>query len=278
MAHELGTYGVFRRWTALTPELAATLERLGYGTIWIGGSPDGDLEIVEQLLDATTTIKVATGIVNIWKDGPEQVAASFHRIEAKHPGRFLLGVGVGHPEATGDYTKPYGAIVDYLDALDAAGVPRDRVVLAALGPKVLELAAGRTAGAHPYLVTPEHTRRARETVGADAILAPEQKVVLRADPEAARAIGRPAVEKPYLGLSNYTRNLRTLGFDDADLAGSGSDRLIDALVAYGEPEIIAATLSEHIDAGADHVAINLITGPDDDPAEGFAALAKVLFG
>ena len=152
------------------------------------------------------------------------------------------------------------------------------MVLAALGPKVLALAADRTAGAHPYLVTPEHTRRARETVGPAVLLAPEQKVVLQGDPETARSIGRPAVEKPYLGLSNYTRNLRTLGFDDADLAGGGSDRLIDALVAHGEPEIVAATLSQHIDAGADHVAINLIHRPDEDPAEGFAALAKVLFG
>ena len=160
----LGTFGAFRRFSALTPAFAAELERLGYGAIWVGGSPDGDLRVIEDYLDATTTIMVATGIVNIWKDAPELVAASFHRIEQRHPGRFLLGIGVGHPEATGArYTKPYDALVAYLDALDEAHVPVDRRVLAALGPRVLKLAAERTAGAHPYLVTPEHTPpRARD--------------------------------------------------------------------------------------------------------------------
>lgn len=275
----LGTYGVFRRHSALTPALAAELERLGYGAIWVGGSPDGDLRVIEDYLDATTTITIATGIVNIWKDAPEPVAAAFHRIEQRHPGRFLLGIGVGHPEATGArYAKPYDAIVDYLDALDAAHVPVDRRVLAALGPRVLKLAAARAIGAHPYLVTPEHTRRARVTVGPDVLLAPEQRVVLATDPEKARAIGRPTVEKPYLGLSNYTRNLRSLGFTDEDLAGHGSDRLIDALVVYGDPAAVAAGLTRHIEAGANHVAANLISGPDDDPLDGFATLASVLFG
>jgi probable F420-dependent oxidoreductase len=274
----LGTYGVFRRFSALTPSFAAELERLGYGAIWVGGSPAGDLRIIEDYLDATTTITVATGIVNIWKDGPEPVAASFHRIEQRHPGRFLLGIGVGHPEATGArYAKPYEAMVAYLDALDAADVPVDRRVLAALGPRVLKLAAARTAGAHPYLVTPEHTRRAREIVGPGVLLAPEQRIVIASDPEQARAIGRPTVEKPYLGLSNYTRNLRSLGFTDEDLDGEGSDRLIDALVVYGDAATIATGLTRHIDAGANHVAVNLISGPDDDPLEGFATIASALF-
>jgi probable F420-dependent oxidoreductase len=275
----LGTYGVFRRFSELTPAFAAELERLGYGAIWVGSSPDGDLRVIEDYLDATTTIMVATGIVNIWKDAPEPVAASFHRIEQRHPGRFLLGIGVGHPEATGArYAKPYEAMVAYLDALDEAHVPMDRRVLAALGPRVLKLAADRTAGAHPYLVTPEHTRRARAIVGPGVLLAPEQRVVIATDPERARAIGRPTVEKPYLGLSNYTRNLRSLGFTDADLAGAGSDRLIDELVVYGDAAAIAAGLTRHIEAGANHVAINLITGPDEDPLAGFATMASALFG
>lgn len=275
----LGTFGVFRTWMELSPEFAHTLERLGYGTIWVGSSPSGDLTIVEDVLDATRTLTVATGIVNIWKDPADTVAASWHRIERKHPGRFLLGIGVGHPEATGTrYQRPYESLVAYLDALDAAGVPTDRRILAALGPKVLKLAADRTAGAHPYLVTPEHTRRARAILGTGPVLAPEQRVVLATEPERARAIGRPTVRKPYLGLSNYTRNLRSLGFDDTDLADGGSDRLIDALVVYGDPADIAAGLTRHLDAGADHVAVNLIGGPDDDPVDGFTTLAATLFG
>jgi probable F420-dependent oxidoreductase len=274
----IGTYGVFEHGNRLTPEYAQALEQQGYGAIWVGGSPDGGLQIVEDLLDATSTITVATGIVNIWKDGPEPVAASFHRIEARHPGRFLLGIGVGHPEAIGErYAKPYEAVVDYLDALDAAGVPVERRVLAALRPRMLHLAAARSAGAHPYLVTPEHTRRARETLGAHVLLAPEQRVVITDDPQRARDIGRPTVQKPYLGLVNYRNNLLTLGFDESDLADGGSDRLIDALVVSGDVSTVAAGLAKHIDAGADHVAVHLLTGDDDDPTRAFADLAAVLF-
>jgi probable F420-dependent oxidoreductase len=216
--------------------------------------------------------------VNIWTADAPTVAASYHRIEARHPGRFLLGVGVGHPEATSDYRRPYAAVVSYLDELDAAGVPDDRRVLAALGPRMLRLSADRSAGAHPYLTTPEHTRRARGILGPTPLLAPEQHVVVEPEPVAARAIGRPAVAKPYLGLTNYTSNLRTLGFDDADLAGDGSDRLIDALVAHGDPAAVAARLQQHLDAGADQVAVNLLTAPGADPVTGFTALAEVLFG
>jgi probable F420-dependent oxidoreductase len=278
MYEQLGQYGVFRRGALLTPELAARLEALGYGAIWIGGSPSGDLTIVEDLLEATSTITIATGIVNIWKDDAPTVAASFHRIEANHPGRFLLGIGVGHPEGIGErYTKPYAALVSYLDELDASGVPLDRRVLAALGPKVLKLSADRSLGAHPYLVPPEHTRRAREILGDGVLLAPEHKVVVEADTVAARAIGRPAVQTPYLGLVNYTNNLRSLGYTDDDLANGGSDALIDALVAHGEPAAIKDQLSAHLDAGADHVCINLLTAQDADPIPGFSTLAEVLF-
>jgi probable F420-dependent oxidoreductase len=273
---QVGRVGVFRREPDFTPALAATLEELGYGTLWLGGSPEAALRSVDELLDATSRITVATGIVNIWKDAAEPVAASFHRIEARHPGRFLLGIGVGHPEATTEYTKPYEALVRYLDILDAEGVPVGRRVLAALGPKVLKLSAERSAGAHPYLVTPEHTRRAREILGAGALLAPEQRVVLEADPVKGREIGRPTVVKPYLSLVNYRNNLRSLGFDDADLADGGSDRLIDALVGHGTPDAVAARINEHVEAGADHVAVQLLTEPGQDPVPGFTVLAEAL--
>jgi probable F420-dependent oxidoreductase len=261
MGIELGRIGIWRQATGLSPELAAEVETLGYGTIWIGSSPDGDLRLAEELLDATNRIAVATGIVNVWKDDAATVGASYHRIAARHPDRFLLGLGIGHPEATKEYRQPYATLVSYLDELDDLGVPVEARVLAALGPKVLELAARRTAGAHPYLVTPEYTRQARQLLGAGPLLAPEQKVVLDTDPERARAIGRPRVQRPYLGLSNYLANLRRLGWSDADLADGGSDRLIDALVLHGDAETIGSGITAHLDAGADHVAIQVL-GPD----------------
>ena len=203
MYDELGKIGVWRSAAQLSPRLAVTLERLGYGAIWIGGSPSGDLRLAEQLLDATTTLMVATGIVNIWKDEAVPVAASYHRVQARHPGRFLLGIGVGHPEATGArYVKPYKALAQYLDELDSAQVPIGRRVLAALGPKMLTLAAERAAGAHPYLTTPEHTRRAREIMGSGVLLAPEQKVVLDADSVRPRSAssGGSGVSGSFVGL------------------------------------------------------------------------------
>jgi probable F420-dependent oxidoreductase len=275
MTVELGRYGVWRHVGGLTPELAVEVEALGYGAIWIGGSPPGDLRLAESLLDATERIAVATGIVNMWTTPAEEAAASYHRIEAAHPGRFLLGVGIGHPEATSDYRRPYATIVEYLDRLDAEKVPVDGRVLAALGPKVLKLAAERTAGAHPYLTTPEHTREAREIVGEGVLLAPEHKVVLDTDPERARAIGRPVVAKPYLGLRNYTSNLLRLGWTEEDLADGGSDRLIDALVAHGDAAAVAARLTEHLDAGADHVCAQVLPGADD-PVPALRGLAEAL--
>jgi probable F420-dependent oxidoreductase len=272
----LGRFGVWRAWSQVTPELAIDLERLGYGTLWLGGSPDGDLRQVEELIGATSTLTLATSIVNMWKDDARTVAASFTRIEGKYPGRFLLGVGAGHPEATQQYAKPYDTLAGYVDALLGNGVPADSLVLAALGSKVLRLAAERTAGAIPYLVPPEHTRRAREILGAGPLLAPEQKAVLETDPERARAIGRPRVRTPYLGLVNYTSNLRRLGWNDADLSDGGSDALIDALVAWGTAGEVAARLGEHLEAGADHVAIQLLTASDDELTDGYRSLAEAL--
>jgi probable F420-dependent oxidoreductase len=273
---DLGRYGVFGRAAVLTPERARMIESLGYGTVWQGGSPPADLSHVAAILDATSTIKVATGIVNVWTADAAAVARSYHRIEAAHPGRFMLGIGVGHPEAHAAYRSPYQTLVDYLDVLDAEGVPEGRRILAALGPRVLKLAAARTAGAHPYLVTPEHTRQARNILGPGKLLAPEQRVVMEADPAKARAVGRPSVVKPYLGLTNYTSNLQRLGFTEQDVAGEGSDRLIDALVISGDGATIARRFEEHHQAGADHVAVQVVAGPGADLDVGFSRLGQIL--
>ncbi|MEU2006242.1 LLM class F420-dependent oxidoreductase [Rhodococcus sp. NPDC019627] len=273
---QLGQFGVWRHAGGLQPEVGVAIEKAGYGAIWIGGSPPADLEVAERLLDATSTITVATGITNIWTAPAEEVAESFHRLEKRHAGRFLLGIGVGHPEQPGlNYSKPYSSLVSYLDVLDEAGVPADRRVLAALGPKVLELSAARSAGAHPYLTTPQHTREARELLGTGPILAPEQKVVLDTDTARARPIGRAAVDNPYLHLRNYVSNLERLGYTQEQIAGGGSDDLIDALVAHGETEYIAGRLREHLDAGADHVAIQVLPA-GDDPVPALRELAAAL--
>ena len=227
------------------PEQAAEIEKLGYGAVWIGGSPAGDLSFVEPILEHTETLQVATGIVNVWTAPAEQVAESYHRIEDAYPGRFLLGIGIGHPEHTEEYRKPYDVLVEYLDVLDEAKVPTSRRVVAALGPKVLKLAAQRSAGAHPYLTTPEHTAQARELIGNTVFLAPEHKVVLTTDAEEARAIGRKTVDF-YLNLSNYLNNWKRLGFTDEDIAKPGSDKLIDAVVAHGTADDIAKRLDEHL--------------------------------
>ncbi|MDT5112361.1 MAG: hypothetical protein QOE20_4251 [Mycobacterium sp.] len=257
---DLGRFGV---WTfgAPKPEQAAEIEKLGYGAVWVGGSPAGDLNYVDPILEATETLQVATGIINVWTADAAEVAEAYHRVEAAYPGRFLLGIGIGHPEHTEEYRKPYDVLVEYLDALDAAKVPTSRMVVAALGPKVLKLSATRSAGAHPYLTTPEHTAQAHALIGNTVYLAPEHKVVLTTDAEEARAIGRETVDF-YLNLSNYLNNWKRLGFTDGDIAKPGSDKLIDAVVAHGTPETVAARLNEHLDAGADHVSIQVLGGPD----------------
>jgi len=256
-------------------EVGGELERLGFGALWLGGSPGGDLRIVEDVLDATSTLVVATGIVNVWADSAESIAEAYHRIAAKHPDRFLLGVGIGHPQQTTEYQKPYAKLESYLDGLDAAGVPVSARALAALGPKVLRLAADRTAGAHPYLTTPEHTRQAREILGADRLLAPEVMVVLETDPGKARAIARQTLGF-YLQLTNYTNNFRRLGFTDEDFADRGSDRLVDALIPHGGPEQVLAGVAEHHAAGADHVNIQVLTADGSLSEDGFRALGAVL--
>jgi probable F420-dependent oxidoreductase len=272
---ELGHYGVWLANRSISPDLARQIESLGYGAAWIGGSPDAALEWVEPALAETSSLQLATGIINIWSSPAAEVAESYGRVENAYPGRFLLGVGVGHPEHTDVYKKPYDALVEYLDELDAACVPTSRRVLAALGPKVLALAAQRSAGAHPYLTTPEHTAQARELIGNSVFLAPEHKVVLTTNANEAREIGRKYADF-YLGLSNYVNNWRRLGFTDDDLRKPGSDKLIDAVVAYGTPDQIAARLNEHREAGADHVAIQVLGGPDGKLVGALEELAGAL--
>jgi len=273
---QLGQYGVWRGAWQTTPDFAVGLEQFGYGALWLGGSPDGDLTVVDDLLDATSSLMIGTSIVNIWKDDAALVAQSFARVEEHYPGRFVLGIGAGHPEATQHYTSPYQALARYVDELLERRVPAERIVLAALGPKVLRLAGDRTVGAIPYLVPAEHTRQARQLLGPDPLLAPEHKVVLDPDPDRARKLGRRRVQNPYLGLVNYTSNLRRLGFTDEDLADGGSDRLIDALVAHGSSEQIASQLHQHLEAGADHVCVQLLTTAEVDPLPGFESLADAL--
>ncbi len=273
MSIQLGRIGFWLHPSALSPEVVSEVEALGYGAFWLGGSPGGDLKVVEDLLDTTDHVAVATGIVNVWKDDAATIAADYHRIEAKHPGRFLLGLGIGHPEAVDQYQKPYATLVSYLDQLDELKVPVEGRALAALGPRVLKLAADRTAGAHPYLVTPEHTRQAREILGPGKLLAPEQKVVLETDPEKARAIGRPRVANPYLGLTNYVSNLRRIGWSEEDVANDGSDALIDALAIHGDGEALARGVAAHLDAGADHVAVQVLA---KDPLPALRAIAASL--
>ena len=258
-------------------EFVIQAEKLGYPTAWLGGgrASISDLSLVERVLDETATITVATAIVNMWTNDPADIAESYQRIAARHGDRFLLGIGIGHPESITTYRQPYATMVDYLDQLDAGGVPRDRRILAALGPRALRLAADRTLGTHPYLVVPDHTREARQLLGPDVTIAPEHKVVVETDADIARSIGRPFVADPYLKLQNYTNNLRRYGYTDDDINHGGSDRLIDALVLHGTIDAIATGLRAHLDAGADHVAIQVLTA-GNDPMPGYQQLAQTL--
>jgi probable F420-dependent oxidoreductase len=276
---ELGRFGVWTSYRALgeenAGEAAALAESLGYGTFWLGGSPR--LPGVRPLLAATETLVVATSIVNIWAYEPGELAAEHALLARDFPGRLLVGVGVGHPEATSDYTKPLTAMRAFLDGLDAAEtpLPHERRAVAALAPKMLALSAERSLGALPYFVPLAHTSIARERIGPAALLAPEVAVVMDDDAQRARAVARDYA-KLYLGLSNYTNNLLTLGFGDADIAGGGSDRLIDAVVPHGTPETLARLLRSHLEAGADHVAVQTC-GERGSWRSDWAALAAALF-
>ncbi|WP_055691106.1 TIGR03620 family F420-dependent LLM class oxidoreductase [Streptomyces prasinus] len=242
-------------------DAVAELEGLGYGTLWIGGSPSPD--DAAAVVAATRTVTVATGILSIWDHTAEEVAACISAIDTGARGRFVLGLGVSHGPMVPQYTKPYSAMVAYLDALDAATPPVDsgQRILAALGPKMLKLAAGRSLGAHPYLVTTEHTAEAREALGPDALLAPELSVVLDTDLDRARTTARNMLSM-YLRLPNYTDNLLRLGFAESDFEDGGSVRLLDALFALGDAERVRARTREYLDAGADHVALQVLTADE----------------
>jgi len=262
----LGTVGVWRRVDAVDPALARTMEGLGYGTFWQGGSPGSGLRQAEELLDATEVLQVATGIVNIWNSDPAELADSYHRIEARHPGRLLLGIGSGHREATPERARPLEATGAYLDVLDERGVPVEARVLSALGPRMLAIAAERSAGTHPYLTVPSQTADARRVLGPAALVAPEQTVVLDADPESGRRSAR-AFLRHYLELVNYTTTMRRAGFTDDDVAGNGSDVLVDRIVVHGDAPALAAAVRAHLDAGADHVCVQVQpAGSDIVPA------------
>lgn len=260
----LGRFGAWSPGSALAPdigaarELAARIDELGFGTLWIGSS-DGDLVLPGMLLEATTRLSVATAIVNIWQYRASEVAGARHEVAQSHPGRFLLGIGVGHAPFIAKYERPLAKLESYLDELDAAAHPvrpGERVV-AALGPRALRLAAARSRGTCPFLVPPEHTADARARLGKGPLIAPEQKVVLERDASEARRVAREALAV-YLTLPNYLANLRRFGLTDDDFAHGGSDRLVDTLVSWGDDQAIRRRLQDHVDAGADHVAVHLL--------------------
>jgi probable F420-dependent oxidoreductase len=271
LAGRLGRVGVWLGVLGWTPasasrEAAAEIEELGFGTLWFGEAHSGK-EIFASLgltLAATRRIVVASGIANIWVRDATAMTAGANTLAEAFPGRFVLGLGVSHPPQLAprghEYRRPVATMSAYLDAMDAVGYegprPQQPVerVLAALRPKMLELAREKSLGAHPYFVPPEHTARAREIIGPDRVLATEQAVLLETDPELARARARDHMTW-YLTMPNYVDNLRWLGFDDDDFVGGGSDRLVDAIVVWGDEAAIQARVREHFDAGADHVAL-----------------------
>lgn len=272
---EFAPFGFFTHYATVDADLLRTVESLGFDTAWLGGSPPAGLPWVDPLLSATERIRIVTAIVNIWSAPAQQAAQSWQRIQRAHPGRFILGIGAGHPEIdSGVVYKPYSGLVEYLDVLDEAGVPQEGRALAALAEKSLKLAAQRSALAHPYLTPPSHTRWARELLGPDAIIVPEQKVVLTTDADEARTLGRQALDL-YLGLTNYLTMLERFAGSTDDLVKPGSDKLVDTLIAYGTPEQIAARLQEHRDAGATQVAIQILGDPADR-AKTLGVLAREL--
>jgi probable F420-dependent oxidoreductase len=280
MAIDLGRIGIwsnrlrYHEDRAAVADAAAELDELGYGTLWlpdVGGDVLGD---VEHVLDATRRVAVATGILNIWMHEAPAVAAGVAALDERHPGRFRLGLGASHATVVEAYQRPYSSMVAYLDALDAATptvAPGDRL-LAALGPRMLELARDRAIGAHPYLVPVEHTRQARAALGPGRLLAPELAVVL--EPDDGPAVARAHVAD-YMELPNYVRNLRRLGFGDEDLRDGGSERLVRALVAWGDEQAIAQRVEEHLEAGADHVCLQVLSA-QPLPREAWRRLAEIL--
>lgn len=275
---ELGRFGVWTAYRAIgeenAAEAAALAQQLGFGAFWLGGSPR--LPTVRPLLEGADRIVVATGIVNVWQYEPADLAAEYAQLAPEFPDRLLVGIGIGHPEATSDYRRPLTTMRNFLDGLDQAPtpLPRDHRCVAALRSRMLELAGTRSLGTHPYFVPVEHTRVARERLGPDALVAPEVACVLDPDPGTGRAKAREYA-KFYLGLRNYTNNLLEVGFTEQDIADGGSDRLVDTVVPHGSAEQIAAVVHEHLDAGADHVCLQTV-GVKGVPHQEWSALAAAL--
>ena len=275
---ELGRFGVWTAYRAIgeknAREAAALVAELGFGTFWLGGSPR--LATTRPLLEGGDGIAVATGIVNVWSYDPAQLAREYAELAPAFGDRLLVGIGIGHPEATSDYTRPLTSTRAFLDGIDAAPtpIPPGRRCLAALGPRMLDLCAERSRGTLTYFVPPEHTRAARDRLGEDRLIATELACVLDTDADSARATARRYASM-YLGLRNYTGNLLRYGFTDADIADGGSDRLIDAIVPHGTAEEIAAAARRHLDAGADHVCVQPV-GPRGVPRREWTALAAAL--
>lgn len=262
---------------AAIAEAAAELDALGYGALWIpGGIDDAVLGNVDQLLSATSRIVICTGIINIWKQDPADVAAWWQAQPAERQARVLLGIGISHGPIIGeDWMKPIAKMRHWLDGADAAGLPRDALCVAALGPQMMALAGQRTAGAHPYLIDASHTAGARAIMGPGKLLAPEQGVILESDPAAARELARGALVH-YSRLPNYCNSWRRLGYSEADIE-TVSDHLLDGIFAWGGPDQIAARVKAHHDAGADHVCIQAISATGLDGARhAWRELAKVL--
>jgi probable F420-dependent oxidoreductase len=270
---DIGTIGIWKSRRTGTDGVA-DIEALGYGALWLGGSPS--VEQAREYVEVAAELPVITGILNVWQHEPEEVAAAHARLTADHPGRFVLGIGIGHPEATSEYQKPLAKMRAFFDGLDAAEtpVPKAERCAAALGPKMLDLAAERSLGTHPYFVHAEHTRYARERVGEGVLVAPEVAVVVERDAETARRIAREYAQS-YLRMSNYVSNLLRHGFGDDDVRDGGSDRLIDAVIPHGTPDEIADAIRAHLDAGADHVCLQPL-GHGPAPVDDYRALAEVL--
>jgi probable F420-dependent oxidoreductase len=264
---------VWLRGVDVDAALAVDIERLGYGTLWLGGSPPVDLAQAEQLLDATRSLVVATGIVNIWNGDAAVLAESYHRISARHPGRLVLGVGTGHREVTMHRTRPLQAMAAYLDVLDERGIPIEDRVISALGPRMLAMAAERSGGTHPYLTVPSQTAEGRAAIGVGKLVAPEQTVVLDTDATSARRTAR-AFLRSYLRRENYTANMLRAGFTEEDIAGEGSDELVDRIIAHGDAGRLVAAVRAHLDAGADHVCVQV--QPPSDARRALRELASAL--
>ena len=261
---KIGIWSMELRFGARAEALDATaeLDELGFGAIWVPGGIGGDiLGDLAQLRDAAKNITLCSGILNIWKHTPQEVGTWWRAQSPAQQSRILLGLGVSHGPIIGEnYGKPLTVMRNFLDGLAAENVPSSALCLAALRPKMLELSRDRTLGAHPYLVTPEHTAMARKVLGPDALLAPEQGVILDTNPETARAAARVVIGH-YGRLPNYVNSWLALGFSQEDI-DSASNRLVDALFAWGSPAQIAARVQEHLAAGADHVCVQLITGAE----------------